>query len=313
MARHDKHYRSFFGYFIDAINTYRAIRQARREGKDDDEYLPLESFYLDTRYMPPLDGASRAQISGGLQPLRDTGKDFTNLNKRYKRFSDIGRDLAQPIIGIFNILKGIITLVATPVVFLVRSIIDLKNYVSAALGRSQQHPLDRKDLVYPKENLAETASWLLEGISNITRGVTQLATTPLAWLKVIVMGSVTAAKGFQKIEEDPGFQRELDLAERLEGHERKRAYKHLHRKFERGLEDGRATDITFVDGNPKPSIEENLAAEKEAWKELVSNNASSVKKPGEYIAFFKPASNQGTKESGKSDAAVADKETPTPK
>ena len=52
-------------------------------------------------------------------------------------------------------------------------------------------------------------SWILDGICNIVRGITQVITTPLAWLKIIIREIITRAIGSPKFEDSKRVQKLL--------------------------------------------------------------------------------------------------------
>jgi len=178
------------------------------------------------------------QIPGGLEPVLGMTKDFVDTFKPYKSWNYVGRDLIQPLSGIGNIAKGLANTVGSILLF-------LANTIRYALISGDYNHFKKNMFL----NFARTTSWLLDGVSNLVRGITQIIATPLTWLiKIPLRGLITTIKGVRKLEEDPSIQRLV-----AEGEEAIRepdiaqidCIRHeLHRKFEKAMDKGRSTNIT---------------------------------------------------------------------
>lgn len=193
-------------------------------------YVP---FYR--RYSPK--GSKSGQTLGSLQPIVDMGNDFVNTFQPYKSARQVGRDFLQPIRGIGNIAKGIVNIIAAPLLFIINPI--RYAFISGTFKKFKQNV---------SLNSQRTISWLLNGISSIFRGVTQIATTPLTWsLKMPLRGLITAFKGVQKIEENKGVQRLVQAGKNaIASNQETEAYKirtALHYKYQKGIRKGQNTDI----------------------------------------------------------------------
>lgn len=179
------------------------------------------------------------QMLGGLQPIADMIKDFVDTFKPYKFSDHAKKDLLQPISGLGNIVKGIINLLGAPVLFVGNTI----RYIF--ISDSFSGFLYLYNIVL---NIHRTASWMLDGVSSLVRGVTQIAATPLAWfIKMPLRGLVTAIKGIPSIEQNSGIQK-LVAEGKTAVQEGKvyhvNAIRHeLHRKYKKATERGQKTNI----------------------------------------------------------------------
>ena len=146
-------------------------------------------------YYPDYHGYGR-QLLGAFQPVADMAKDFLDSFKPYKSTFQTKRDLKQPFWGVINALAGFASLFLIPLFYV--------------LGISQV--IFAKDLKHKRlSTFAKfsvlSVSWMLEGVLNMVRGLSQILTTPLTWaIKMPLRGILTKVKGAPKIEDNPGIQ-----------------------------------------------------------------------------------------------------------
>lgn len=125
---------------------------------------------------------------GGLNPLIAMGKDFLDTFKPYKSRFYIFRDLLQPLRGLGNVIRGLFNLIATPILFLINT---ARYAIMAIQAKSFQLFLENMAL-----NLIKSGGGLLDGITSIIRGISQIITTPLTWfIRMPLRGIITAVKG----------------------------------------------------------------------------------------------------------------------
>ncbi|GEM_PF-4287593 len=182
------------------------------------------------------------QLLGALQPIVDIDKDFVDTFKPYKTgyfgYHAV-RDFLQPLRGIGNTLKGVATILITPLVFLYDTIeyaFTSKSFSDFANNMNS--------------NFCRSASWMLEGVSNLPRGVTQIIATPLTWfIKIPLRALITGIVGTPKIEENQGIQ---DLVKKCEYDILKSnnvdwsCVRELHRKFKKSHRRGQKTNIPII-------------------------------------------------------------------
>lgn len=135
---------------------------------------------------------------GGLQPIFDIGEDFLDTFKRYSSHDadwraletkwQVLRELFQPIHGILNIAKGIAHLIIVPILF----IYNTYRYADMARGDEYSPFCWRSFNENMFLNLKRSGSWILDGISSLIRGVSQIIATPLTWfVKIPLRGILT--------------------------------------------------------------------------------------------------------------------------
>lgn len=211
------------------------------------------------------------QLRGSLQPLAEMGKDTRDTFKRYKSSYYVARDFLQPLRGLINIVKGLFSFIVIPFLFCINTF----RYLNLGLNRFSFHM---------KLNLVRTASWLIEGVANIIRGATQLITFPLAWLRTIVRGLVTAAQGKPKIEDNVMIQHfTMKGKELLKTRDMQESHASsmnlimlaLRIKYEKGIARGISTSITaemMQEKFPKQgfALEKNLAESKKVAREYLN-------------------------------------------
>jgi hypothetical protein len=144
----------------------------------------------------------RGQFGGAFQPWAYMAKDArdTFLSPyKAKVWRHAGWDALQPIRGLLNILKGIATFAISPLIFvacaLAFAILKTTGTGAAETGKHMSW------------DTALTLSWMIEGVSDVVRGLTQIVTTPLTWLfKIPLRLAQTKIKGTEKVENSRGIQ-----------------------------------------------------------------------------------------------------------
>lgn len=152
------------------------------------------------------------QLLGAFQPVLDMGRDITNTFRAYKGWRQVVWDIAQPIRGLLNGVAGVAQIVYSPVYLLGQ--LTLGNIIDAIRA-----PKGKKLSTVGGNTtvaLAKATSWFVNGALKIVRGATQVAFTPLSWLKMIVRGFSTAEnKGVQRLVDDKNIQRLVKQGEEL--------------------------------------------------------------------------------------------------
>lgn len=228
MSKINRGYQSLFEYLADRdFPLMRWIDQTLYA--DEVKRLKNPSMPYGRRWNPkPYD--DNQQIIGSFQPLADMLKDTVDTFKPYKSAYQIKQDFRQPIRGLGNIVRGVANLVGAPLVFIGNTFRYL--FFSHSL----------QDFSYNMRlNFLRSSSWLLDGISSLIRGITQIATTPLTWLiKMPLRGLITLFKGRPNFENGSGVRRLI-----REGNEaindrsgvRMAGIRYeLHRKFQRAIQ-----------------------------------------------------------------------------
>jgi hypothetical protein len=154
------------------------------------------------------------QLWGALQPFSDIIKDWVDTLKPYKSNYYVDRDLLQLVYGIGNVGKATVTVIGTPILFIayaMQHLYDLAantvKYLYDPAFRSVPTNFVATFVSDMKENIARSGFWLLEGLANIVRGVTQIITAPLTLMRVSVRLGITRFKGQPKIEDSEAIQR----------------------------------------------------------------------------------------------------------
>lgn len=243
MPKINKGYQSLFEYFVYKDYPLARWLDARLYPDENSRLRYISEAPYGQRWNP--NPHSGQQILGGLQPLADIAKDFIDTFKPYKAGYHAGRDFLQPLRGVGNIAKGAANLLLSPLLFVANTI----RY--ALTSGSLENFASNMGL-----NARRTTGWLLDGVSSLVRGLTQIAATPLTWLiKMPLRGLITAIKGAPKIEQNRGIQRLVSTGINAVNdsdvvtvdcvrHE-------LHRKFAKAIKRGQKSNIT-------PAQEEKL-------------------------------------------------------
>lgn len=125
---------------------------------------------------------------GGLNPLLGMKKDLIDTLKPYKSNFYVFKDLLQLVSGIGNTIKGVFNCVFSPLIFLV----NIFRYAYIAI-REKSFRLFTYNLALSSIKLG---GGLLDGLSSLIRGASQIVTTPLTWLiKMPLRGLITVING----------------------------------------------------------------------------------------------------------------------
>jgi hypothetical protein len=166
------------------------------------------------KYRKDLDTWSRGyQLLGALQPVLDMTRDVSNTFSAYKSWRHVIWDLAQPVRGLLNGVAGIGQIIYSPIYLLGQLTIgNVVDTVKAPKGHKLSTVRGNTTLAF-----ARATSWTVNGVMKIVRGATQLAFTPLSWVKMIVRGLSTAEnKGVQRLVDDKSIQNLVKQGEALQ-------------------------------------------------------------------------------------------------
>jgi len=191
-------------------------------------------------------------ILSGLNPLVGMGKDAVDTFKPYASPYYLYRDLMQPLRGLGNLFVGTFNIIATP--FLLPIYIIKTSFGKDQLGIRNNF----SDIIGNSVFLSAVAvSGIVNGISNIFRGVTQLIATPLTYfVKIPARTLFTSVKGAPSLEKKLALQ--INTLDRVES---KKSTKNgldcsllkmeVHRRVVKGILRGERTDVNY------PSLVEN--------------------------------------------------------
>ncbi|MCX7116185.1 MAG: hypothetical protein NTW08_09825 [Gammaproteobacteria bacterium] len=114
-------------------------------------------------------------------------KDIKDTFKPYKTNSQLWRDLfKQPFYGLGNTIRGVVGLVLSPFIFLAA-------IISIPFVKDKTHLFKFAGLTFAASAFA------------IFRGITQIAATPLTWLRIPLRALITYFKGRPNIEDNKGL------------------------------------------------------------------------------------------------------------
>lgn len=150
----------------------------------------LEYAAIDPRDTAQYNASSipLSYLWGGLNPLLAIRKDLTNTLKPYKSSFYVFKDLLQWVSGIGNTIKGVFNCVFSPLIFLV----NLIRYAYYAIREKNVHLFTHNMAL----SSVKLGGGLLDGLSSLIRGASQIVTTPLTWLiKMPLRGLITGIKG----------------------------------------------------------------------------------------------------------------------
>jgi hypothetical protein len=134
----------------------------------------------------------------------DMAKDAVDTVKPYKSKTHLFRDLVQPFRGLWNTLLSPFFLgLLVPAVI----ILGIVNVVGLFYKGEAKKALNAL-----KEAAYRIAGYTVLSLTKALRGLTQLAATPLTWLRATCRGIYAAVKGWQKFTENAGVQRLLTQA-----------------------------------------------------------------------------------------------------
>lgn len=180
---------SFHGYrYYDGSIEDRLIL----DQKGDIDPVNPEGVILDSIY-------PRYQLLGAFKPLSRMAKDFIDTFKPYNTSKKLLLDLTQPFRGIKNILKGIISLAAGSL---------LISLMLVGMPFIFWYKPYTTRMVYP-------LSWMIEGVGNVLRGITQVLATPLMLFKIPLRGLLAYRNEKQVAEKKPEIVRLANEAKGL--------------------------------------------------------------------------------------------------
>ncbi|MBA2648530.1 MAG: ankyrin repeat domain-containing protein [Legionella sp.] len=116
------------------------------------------------------------QLEGSLKPFYAIKMDVLNTLQPYPARYTLLLDIIQPARGLMNIIRGLFNILFVPLVISLKSFWQLVNLDFA----NHSH-----------ENGVQLTTWFIEGIAYVSRGIFQLITFPLAWLRIPFRGLLT--------------------------------------------------------------------------------------------------------------------------
>ncbi len=169
-------------------------------------FLPLARHDLDTFSIG-------TQFKGAFQPIVDAVYDAADTFRPNKSWRDVGWDLLQPIRGIGNILEALGQIVYIPLFIVAKlTIMNISVAITAKRGHKLESVFGNTVAAY-----VVPASWLLNSATKLLRGITQVITTPLSWIKMIVRGfSTLENRGVQRLVDDRSIVRLVAEGEALQ-------------------------------------------------------------------------------------------------
>jgi hypothetical protein len=168
-----------FSFFRDIYSLY-------------DEYILRQPALWDISASPspdkPLSEFKKTSyFLGGFNPILSSGKDIADTFKPYKSFYHVIRDAIQPLNGLGNIVKGVFDIVASPLILLYNT----ARYAKLAIQKNRAEYFTMPMTVHG----IKAAGHFTGGLTSIVRGIGQIATTPLMWLRIPFRGMITAVTG----------------------------------------------------------------------------------------------------------------------
>lgn len=169
----NKNYVSFFNYFCgeeEIACVPEGYGYRYHDGIDDWPYIYTPGFIPVSNSGPEGNFYYLHQLSGMLQPLVKMKKDLTDTFEPYYTLKKHTKDCLQPINGVKNILSGVcnllvgVTFITIEVAFLPLSLCSLEDRLEWL-----------SSVIYP-------LTWIVRGVLDIFRGITQLIFTPLVYL-----------------------------------------------------------------------------------------------------------------------------------
>lgn len=123
--------------------------------------------------------------------LLNMAKDVSDTFKPYKSEMHLWRDIYQPFRGLNNCWEGFKMLVLKFPLRLLTQLFGLHIHDHSA------------------------GEYLAYGLALLLRGFTQVVTTPLSWLRILMRGAYTSIKGWQRFEKNHSVQELVKLGESL--------------------------------------------------------------------------------------------------
>jgi hypothetical protein len=142
-------------------------------------------------------------LLGAFQPFVDMTKDVANLGYGYKSKRHVLWDLAQPLRGVGNIIKSLLTLIAVPL-FLIGILI------AAIIPWKPQNKPHKLRLL--RNVFLNTLLWIPNALFTFVRGLTQIIFTVPAWFKMAIRG-ILSRNGYQRLKDDRGIQQLMNDSE----------------------------------------------------------------------------------------------------
>jgi hypothetical protein len=169
--------------------------------------------------------------------------DIQYTFKPYKSSEDVLMDIAQPIRGLKNVMRGLATVVATLLFF-------GGNTIRYAFNSGSFSNFNFNMIL----NLGRSTSWLIDGLASIVRGSTQVVATPLTWvLRMPLRGIITAVKGHPDISENEEIQHLVALGNQAitdnDGYKMDCIKHRLHEEYQKSLSRGQPSTISPQEEN----------------------------------------------------------------
>lgn len=215
--------------------------------------IPLQASLHCLKKKPLDDPSERSntliykKINYILDQFAGIGKDFIDTFKPYKAGYHFRRDLLQLLSGVSNVILGINDLIRA-IFFTVTGFFPYMNQSIRYAQRLSDIGIDLKGLPY---QYGSNITFLLSGLSEIFRGLTQIATTPLTWLiKIPLRGIITAIKGQPRVEDQESIKmlinKGMDLIDD-ENHQNEKSFHkvagNIHNKYSLFTKRGQKTNI----------------------------------------------------------------------
>lgn len=246
------------------------------------------------RYDPRRRHRYADQMIGSFQPFADMWKDFVDTFRPYKSGLYIALDFVQVVKGLGNLAKGLLNLILAPLYLVYsfgRNVVDMVKFLISPPknegARSPVTPYRPRMEAFPRfiyftiRDAVLTASWMMEGIGSIIRGVTQIAATPLTWMRIPFRMALTGVRlliwGKPKIEENAGIKKRVILGSLLrEQNDHVPLVYDMHRKYGKSLRRFQHTSVDLIE-------------EKSKFKSAIVNTAPQ-RHIDEYFSLFKTKS-----------------------
>lgn len=212
-------------------------------------------------------------IAGGFTPVAYMWKDLKDTFKPYKADYQRNRDWLQPINGIGNIIRGVLSL-PLAVIATLESVIRFTWWTLKNIGYIFYNPKAHEEHDEHEEqapflpNLFLGSTWIVsqliahvfDSAFSIIRGVTQIATFPLTWLVKIPLrhfgltpkDEQTGERIQQKVEDNAGIKKIaqlLDASEQDTTLNKDYAEQMYGFKILKALHKGQPSDRFSVDGD----------------------------------------------------------------
>lgn len=237
-------YQSFFEYLVRKNFPFARSIDTRLYPEEYATIKYSSTTPYDRRYNELPRGEWTDRFIGALQPIASMAHDIQYTFKPYKSSHDVLMDLAQPLRGLSNILRGVTNVITVPLFF---------------LGNTIRYSLISGTWSYFSKNMhmniARSSTWLIDGFSSIVRGSTQVIASPLTWtLRMPFKGILTAIKGTPDIIENEEIQHLVDLGQKAlnkqDSYTMDCVRHRLHEEYEKSVYRGQHSKIA-------PEIEKN--------------------------------------------------------